>query len=91
MAEILQTEVDQMKEEKLIENMKRIRKSFLSYDGIGKYDEQYFVWISSLEMLKIDTRISFDKYKENHNLKRHSYNKIADIEILKDNTYIYIN
>ena len=91
MSRELQEEIEKMSEEELLVNMRKIMNSELSYDEISKYNEQYFAWVSSIEMLKSDPRISFDKYKKNNNLKKHNYNKVVDIEILKDYEYIYIN
>ena len=91
MSRKLQTELKRMNNKELLKNMKRIKKSYLTFDGIGEYDEHYFVWISSIKMLKIDTTILFEEYKRKNDLDRHKYNKITDIRIKKDPRYIYIN
>ncbi|MGM0502336.1 MAG: hypothetical protein ACQERJ_07370 [Bacillota bacterium] len=91
MSRKLETELKRMNNKELLRNMNKIRKSYLTFDGIGEYDEQYFAWISSINMLKIDTTIFFEEYKKENNLKRHKYNQVTDIKLKKDPKYIYIN
>mgnify|MGYP006273227981 CR=1 FL=1 len=91
MSKLLEKEIKKMSKKQLLNNIEKMHKDFLSDDGIGEYNEQYFVWISSIGMLKNDTRILFEEYKKKHNLEKHNYEKIKDIEMKKEPKYIYIS
>ncbi|QTL98670.1 hypothetical protein GM661_12200 [Iocasia frigidifontis] len=91
MSEVLQREIDEMSEEELLVSMGRIRKSELSYKGINKYNEQFLVWVCSLDMLKVTRKSTYEKYKEENKLGFHYYKTINNILFGKDYRYIYLN
>ena len=89
MSKQLKSEINTMNEKQLIENMKTIRKCEMTYDGIEKYSNQYNVWVESINMLKIDKYIDYEKYKIKNNIKTHKYNKLSDVEFIRDLKYIF--
>jgi hypothetical protein len=68
MSKKLQEEIKKISEKDLLANMNKIRKEELSYQKIGKYNEQYFVWICSLKMLKEKYKKTYRKYKKKNKL-----------------------
>lgn len=86
MSKELQKEIDDMSEEELLANMRKIRKSTLSYDGIREYNGQYQSWIYSIGML--EEKYSSSITEEDRNRK---YDKVSDVELDRYKKYIYIN
>jgi hypothetical protein len=86
MSKKLQEEIKKISEKDLLANMNKIRKEELSYQKIGKYNEQYFVWICSLKMLKEKYKKTYRKYKKKNKLAFYYYKSFAN-----DNKYMYIN
>ncbi|OCL25323.1 hypothetical protein U472_13275 [Orenia metallireducens] len=87
MSKELQKEVAQMSEEKLLANIRKIRKSELSYKGIRKENSSYNCWIYSKGILK-------EKYTTTYETKPElikNYNKISDIVLGRNLEYIYVN
>ena len=74
-----------MSEEELLESMGRIKKSELSYSGIGKYNNDYQARIYSINMLKENYSI-----EANPDIVK-KYNKLDDIIITENLEYLYIN
>ena len=83
-SELLQSEVDKMKEEELIRNMKRIRKDELSYEGIEKYNAKNQSWIYSLKKLEIKYPASITEKDRNR-----KYDGLNDVVIEGYSIYIY--
>jgi len=88
-SEVLQEELAKMSEEELMKSMNRIKKSQLSYETIGKNNEQYYVWVCSINMLEIDHRNMYEEYKKENALDLYYYEKLDDIMFSKNNSYIY--
>ena len=89
MSKVLLYELDEMTEKELLISMRQIKKNQLSYDNIGKYNEQYFVWICSLDMLKINNIYLYEKYKKENKLEYYKYNTSESVLFAQDNKYIY--
>lgn len=85
MSELLQSEVDKMKEEELIKNMKRIKKSDLSYKGINKDNAQMSTYIYSELLLKNKYSTALSRGL----LKQKTYETIYDITIEDEYEYVY--
>jgi len=90
MSEVLQKEVNEMSEDKLIESMEGIQKSDLTYKKT-KYDGQYFKWIYSIKMLEVNYNSAYQEDLKNGNLDCYNYNEISKIDMGESLEYIYIN
>ncbi|MGM0509450.1 MAG: hypothetical protein ACQERZ_09895 [Fusobacteriota bacterium] len=87
MSKELKQEVNEMSEEKLLANMKKIKKENLDYKGIRKENSSYNCWIYSKKLLK-------EKYPTSYKNKpelRKEYDKVEDIILGKNLEYIYVN
>jgi hypothetical protein len=84
MSKVLQKEIDKMSEEDLLANMREIRKSELSYDGIREYNGQYYCWIYSPKMRSL-------RYNVEKNEIAKEYDTIKDIRFEQYNKYIFLN
>jgi hypothetical protein len=84
MSEELQKEIDMMSEEELLESMRKIRKSDLTYEGMREYNGQYQSWIYSIGMLEVKYKSSITE--EDRNRK---HDKIEDIEMDIYRKYVY--
>jgi len=91
MSRELQEEIDKMSEKELLKSMEKIEKEELTYEEMGKYNEQYFVWICSLKMLKTNHESSYRKYKKKNKLDFYFYKDINNILFADDPKYVYIN
>ena len=90
MSRQLQKEIDEMSEEELLGNIKKINKSELGIDGIGEYLEQYFIRICSIKMMKIQPYGEYEEEKEKGRLEEHKYSTKEDIRLGKENLkYIF--
>ncbi len=92
MSEKLSEEVEEMNEEKEIENINKIKKSNLEYVNDSKYlrySNCGRFWIESYKHLKeINVYGDYRKAKEEKTLKKHYYNKIDDLEYKEYDYYI---
>ena len=89
MSEELQTEVDEMNEEELIESMQKIKKEDLDYEEIAKYNRQYLVWICSLNMLRETRSSRYEREKREDKLDFYRYENIDNIIFSKNNKYVF--
>ena len=89
MSELLQSEVDKMKEEELIRNMNRIKKSDLNYKNLSEYNRQYATFIYSLGLLESKYNTSYEEDKNAGILDIYLYDNLSKIEMSEDYKYIY--
>ena len=82
----LHKEIIKMSEEKLMGNMKEIRKSRLTYKGIRKNNADYICRITSMRML-IEKYTTF--FEKNPNSAK-EYNTLEEILVLKNLEYVYL-
>ncbi|AZO95804.1 hypothetical protein [Halocella sp. SP3-1] len=84
MSQVLQEEINKMNEGELLANMRKIRKSDLTFDGIREFNGQYYCWIYSPKMKKL-------KYNVGKNEKLKKYYNIKDVKFEKYDRYIFLD